>query len=100
MPKSLRNKTLYAVDLGGLLAGASYRGEFEKRMKALIDFVRLTPQETTRARRTSDAVVGEAARRDSKGYWLVLVTAVRPRSGSGRCPFVLLIVSTAWPRST
>ncbi|PHJ22043.1 aaa family protein [Cystoisospora suis] len=38
VPKALRNKTLFAVDLGGLLAGASYRGEFEKRMKALIDF--------------------------------------------------------------
>ncbi|PFH31271.1 ATPase, AAA family protein [Besnoitia besnoiti] len=38
VPKALENKTLFAVDLGALIAGATYRGEFEKRMKALIRY--------------------------------------------------------------
>ncbi|EPR61817.1 ATPase, AAA family protein [Toxoplasma gondii TgCatPRC2] len=38
VPKSLENKILFAVDLGALIAGATYRGEFEKRMKALIRY--------------------------------------------------------------
>ncbi|CBZ52592.1 ATP-dependent chaperone ClpB, related [Neospora caninum Liverpool] len=38
VPKSLENKILFAVDLGALIAGATYRGEFEKRMKALLRY--------------------------------------------------------------
>ena len=35
VPSSLEHKTLYSLDLGLLIAGAKYRGEFEDRLKAL-----------------------------------------------------------------
>ena len=40
VPDSLKNKKLYALDMGALVAGAKYRGEFEERLKAVLDEVR------------------------------------------------------------
>ncbi len=37
VPKSLENKIIYNLDISGVLAGAKYRGEFEERIKKIID---------------------------------------------------------------
>ena len=40
MPEGLKDKKLFALDMGALVAGAKYRGEFEERLKAVLDEVK------------------------------------------------------------
>ena len=40
VPKSLQDKTVFSLDMGALIAGAKYRGEFEERLKAVLSEVK------------------------------------------------------------
>ena len=40
VPNSLKDKTIFSLDMGALIAGAKYRGEFEERLKAVLNEVR------------------------------------------------------------
>ena len=44
VPDVLANSTIYSLDLGGLVAGTKYRGDFEKRLKALIAQLKKEPK--------------------------------------------------------
>ena len=40
VPQSLKDKTIYELDMGALVAGAKYRGEFEERLKAVLNKIK------------------------------------------------------------
>ena len=40
VPEGLKNKTIFSLDMGALVAGAKYRGEFEERLKAVLEEVK------------------------------------------------------------
>lgn len=43
VPKTLKNKVVYSLDLGGMLAGTKYRGDFEERIKGLLKALEADP---------------------------------------------------------
>ncbi|MFA5006374.1 MAG: AAA family ATPase [Candidatus Izemoplasmatales bacterium] len=45
VPLGLQNKTIYELDIASLLAGAKYRGEFEERLKAVLDKIKASEGE-------------------------------------------------------
>ncbi|MBO4419145.1 MAG: AAA family ATPase, partial [Oscillospiraceae bacterium] len=40
VPKSLQDKTIFSLDMGALIAGAKYRGEFEERLKSVLNEIK------------------------------------------------------------
>ena len=40
VPDQLKDKTIFSLDMGSLVAGAKYRGEFEERLKAVLEEVK------------------------------------------------------------
>ena len=65
VPESLAGKRLIALDLGAMLAGAKYRGEFEERLKAVLDEIRGSDGEIITFIDELHTVVGAGAGGDS-----------------------------------
>ena len=46
VPEGLKDKTIFSLDMGALIAGAKYRGEFEERLKAVLEEIRKSEGKT------------------------------------------------------
>ena len=65
VPESLRGKRLVALDLGAMVAGAKYRGEFEERLKAVLDEIKASEGQVVTFIDELHTVVGAGATGDS-----------------------------------
>jgi ATP-dependent Clp protease ATP-binding subunit ClpB len=65
VPTSLQGKTLIALDLGAMVAGAKYRGEFEERLKAVLDEIKESDGQIVTFIDELHTVVGAGAGGDS-----------------------------------
>lgn len=65
VPTSLSGKTLIALDLGAMVAGAKYRGEFEERLKAVLDEIKESDGQVVTFIDELHTVVGAGAGGDS-----------------------------------
>jgi ATP-dependent Clp protease ATP-binding subunit ClpB len=65
VPESLRGKRLVALDIGGMVAGAKYRGEFEERLKAVLSEIQESGGQVITFIDEMHTVVGAGATGDS-----------------------------------
>ncbi len=65
VPESLRDKRLVALDLGAMVAGAKYRGEFEERLKAVLEEIKASDGQIITFIDELHTVVGAGATGDS-----------------------------------
>ncbi len=65
VPESLRGKRLVSLDLGAMVAGAKYRGEFEERLKAVLDEIKGSDGQVVTFIDELHTVVGAGASGDS-----------------------------------
>ncbi|KQB86114.1 ATP-dependent chaperone ClpB [Corynebacterium lowii] len=65
VPESLQGKTLLSLDLGSLVAGAKYRGEFEERLKAVLDEIKQSDGQIITFIDELHTIVGAGATGDS-----------------------------------
>ncbi|WP_344781526.1 ATP-dependent chaperone ClpB [Gordonia caeni] len=65
VPESLRNKTVVSLDLGAMVAGAKYRGEFEERLKAVLDEIKAADGQIITFIDELHTIVGAGATGDS-----------------------------------
>lgn len=65
VPESLRGKKLISLDLGSMVAGAKYRGEFEERLKAVLDEIKDADGEVVTFIDELHTIVGAGATGDS-----------------------------------
>ncbi|MBP3088423.1 ATP-dependent chaperone ClpB [Corynebacterium sp. sy017] len=65
VPESLKGKTLVSLDLGSMVAGAKYRGEFEERLKAVLDEIKAAEGEIITFIDELHTIVGAGATGDS-----------------------------------
>lgn len=61
VPESLRGKTLISLDLGSMVAGAKYRGEFEERLKAVLEEIKKSEDQVVTFIDEIHTVVGAGA---------------------------------------
>ena len=65
VPESLRDKTVVSLDMGAMVAGAKYRGEFEERLKAVLDEIKASAGQIITFIDELHTIVGAGATGDS-----------------------------------